>query len=183
MPNCLQLAVSGSGSAFEEGVATMQAFARVNPAVKKAFLRLARGQLGDRSHMGVLTAPLSARVEEGYMVDSRVPGEVRKALMEASADGKLSAYAMRLLKYADSDQYRAYAEAIVALGSAEVIQEQMLDNLAESHPHAIFSSFARRLEKSMTIKKVVGYERFEYILKATRKEATESILVFRMRCY
>lgn len=181
MPNIMQLYVSGSGSAFEEGVATMQAYARISVTARKLFTRLAKGRLVDRDHTSVLTAPLSGRVDRGYMVDTRVAVAIRKALQESMDDGRLSVYATRLLKYADMDSFKEYAEAIIPLDTTEVLQEQMIDNVAEAHPHTIFSAFARRLEKSMTVLSVVGREMFTSILRQNRTEAELSAKTIRDR--
>lgn len=183
LPNTLQLAVSGSGSAFEEGVATLQSYAKFNPAARKLFMNLSRGHLSGRSHVSVLTAPLSGRVEDGYMIDSRVPTAIRKALLDEMYEGRLSKYAERLLKYANNEEFGGFAESIVSIGHKESIQEQMLDNLAESHPHSIFSAFARRLDKSMTIFTIVGRHIFDNIIEESRKEAKSSVKTLRKRMF
>jgi hypothetical protein len=181
VPNMQQLFVSGSGAAFEEGVSTMQGYARISIPAKRYFERMCKTQLSDRTALGVLTAPLSGRVECGYMVDTRVAVAVRKALQEAMGDGKLSPYAARLLKYSDMPSFGEYAEAIIPLGQTEVLQEQMIDNVSEAHPHSIFSAFARRLEKSMTVMTIVGRELFRQIITDNRVEASQSAEACRAR--
>jgi len=181
LPNMLQLFVSGSGSAFEEGAATLQAFARISPFARKVFIGLCKTKLSDRSCVGILTAPLSGRMAEGYMVDNRVAGAVRVALRELMAEGKLSSYAQRLLKYADTAGFLEYAESVVPFGEKEVLQEQMLDNVADAHPHSIFAAFARRLEKSVTVRAVVGRTLFVGIMNDNRREARESVEVLLQR--
>lgn len=181
LPNMLQLFVSGSGAAFEESVATMQGYARVNKSVKKAFTKLCRTGLMERDAVAVLTSPLSGKVELGYMVDSRVAVVVRESLAEKSREGEVSPYASRLLMYANSEAFSRYAQAIVALDSEEVMQEQMLLNLAEAHPHSVFSSFARRLEKSMTVMSIIGTDRFYRILEVNRAEAMTSVATYSSR--
>lgn len=181
LPNAMQLFVSGSGSAFEEGIATLQAYARANRSVRSVYLGLARSDLKERDAVGVLNAPLSGRVTEGYMVDSRVSVWVRKALQRMASDGTISPYARRLLRYADTSSYSRYAERIVPLGETESLQEQMLVNIAEAHPHSVFSSFANRLEKSMTVLTIVGRQSFVELLQQNRAEARQSSKVFRDR--
>lgn len=114
-------------------------------------------------------------------MDTRVAVAIRKALQESMDDGRLSVYATRLLKYADMDSFKEYAEAIIPLDTTEVLQEQMIDNVAEAHPHTIFSAFARRLEKSMTVLSVVGREMFTSILRQNRTEAELSAKTIRDR--
>ena len=71
--------------------------------------------------------------------------------------------------------FHEFAEAVVPLGVTEVLQEQMLDNVANAHPHRIF---ARRLEKSNTIRKILGQEAFEKVLARNRYEVVESMKTF-----
>jgi len=179
LPNMLQLFTSGSGAAFEEGLATLQAYARLNKSVRKVFTSLCRTELDERDEVGTLVAPLSGRVVKGYMVDSRVAVYVRRALKERVDNGDVSNYARRLLRYADEKAFRLYAEAIVPLNSKEVLQEQMLINVAEAHPHSVFSAFARRLEKSMTVLSIVGRDAFTHILRDNREDVVQSLLAFR----
>jgi hypothetical protein len=181
LPNMLQLFTSGSGAAFEEGVATLQAYARVNVGAKKAFISLVNAGLATRGAVSVLTSPLSGQVEEGMMIDSRVSSMVRRALQEKTAGGKVSSYAERLLRYADVDAFTMYAEAIVPMGEKETLQEQMLVDMAEAHPHNVFSAFARRLEKSMTVLQIIGRRNFVNLIRVNRVEAETSVLVFRSR--
>lgn len=183
LPNMLQTFVSGSGSALEEGIATLQIYSMSNRFARSVFLALCKTPLMDRTHTSVMTAPLSARVIEGYMIDSRVTTTVRVALKRLLHSGRLSRYATRLLTYADSLGFDDFAEALIPLGSKEVLQEQMLDNACESHPHTIFSSFARRLEKSMTLQTVMGNDLFQKMIGDNRREAKTSVSVLRSRSY
>ena len=183
LPNMMQTFVSGSGSAFEEGVATMQIYAMSNRFAKVVFLALCRTPLMERTHTSVLTAPLSARVEEGYMIDSRVTTTVRIALRKLLHSGKLSRYATRLLTYADTMGFDEFAELLVPIGTKEILQEQMLDNACESHPHTIFATFARRLEKSMTLQSIMGNDLFQKMIGDNRREARTSVAVLKSRTY
>lgn len=175
LPNMLQLAVSGSGAAFEEGVATMQKYGHVNETAKCYFINMCKSELSDRKPTSVLTAPLSSRVSEGYMVDSRVASLVRNALVKKLDQGVLSPYATRLLQYGDTAGFLEYAESVVHLGELEVVQEQMLSNVFESHPHSIFSSFAKRVEKSATVSEILGQKVFWELMRTNRIEAKESV--------
>lgn len=179
LPNMLQMSVSGSGAAFEEGVATLQGYARANRTAKSYFLTMARTALEERSAVSVLTAPLSSRVSEGYMVDSRVAGLVRDALKNKMEQGRLSSYAERLLRYGDGLGFKDYAEAVVHVGHLDVVQEQMLTNVMEAHPHSIFSSFARRVEKSATVSSILGFRAFQELMQSNRSEVKESVEVVR----
>ena len=71
-----------------------------------------------------------------------------------------------------------FAEAVVPLGVTEVLQEQMLDNVPNAHPHRIFAAFARRLEKSNTVRKILSQEAFEKVLASNRYEVVESMKTF-----
>lgn len=181
MPNMFQLSVSGSGAAAEEGTATMQRWARISDSAKQLFLTLCRTELAQRSATSVLTAPLSCRVDQGYMIDSRVASMVREALRDRMERGQVSRYAERLLKYADPVGFQAFAEAVIPMGTNVALQEQMLDNVYEAHPHSIFSSFAKRVEKSVTVSSILGRTTFEKLLVENRLEAKESLRVLRSR--
>lgn len=179
MPNMMQMSVSGSGAAFGEGIATMQKYALVNRTACRYYLNMCRTALEDRTATSVLTAPLSGRVANGYMVDSRLASLVREALRERMGRGEISKYAERLLKYGDVVGFQMYAEAIVHIGELEVVQEQMLNNVMEAHPHSIFSAFAARVEKSMTVSQILGHGVFRKLLDDNRQEAVVSVKVVR----
>lgn len=181
LPTTFQMTVSGSGSAFEEGVATLQKWAAYSRAARHAILTLARAPMQARNAISVMTAPLSARIVSGYMVDSRVAGMVRDALKRASEEGRVSPYADRLLRYADMEGFKEFAEAVVPLGQLEVVQEQMLDNIHDAHPHSIFSAFAARVEKSSTVAGIVGGRLIPQLIAENRREARESLEIFAAR--
>jgi hypothetical protein len=176
-----QMTSSGSGAAFEEGVATLQSYAGLSTPARVVFLNLCRTELEDRSASSVLTAPLSCRVKEGYMVDSRVASMVRDALAAKLGTGELSPYASRLLKYADHRGFESFAEAVVPMNCKETLQEQMLVDVFESHPHSIFSTFARRVEKSVTVSAIVGKRAFPRLLTSNREEAKASVEAIQLR--
>ena len=174
MPNMLQMSVSGSGAAFEEGVATMQKYALVNKTARRYFINMCKTELKERSPASVLTAPLSGRVSEGYMIDSRLGGMVRESLKSKMEEGRVSSYAERLLRYGDIRGFQDFAEAVVHVGEKEVIQEQMLTNVMEAHPHSIFSAFAARVEKSVTVSRILGQSAFLKLMEDNRSEASAS---------
>ena len=95
LSNIMQIFIFGSGTAFKEGVAMMQAYARRNAAAKKFFSNMCKTTLQDRMAAGVLTAPLSARVFDDYMVDNRVGSMVWSMLILLMKDGRSSSYATR----------------------------------------------------------------------------------------
>ena len=61
-------------------------YAKRNVAAKAFFVKMLKTCLQDRTARGVLTAPLSARVVDRYMVDNRVGSHVRLALRSMQQD-------------------------------------------------------------------------------------------------
>lgn len=179
MPTALQLGTSGGGSALEESVRTMQRWAHVSTPARVAFLKRARGKLAPRSATGILMAPMGGRTRDGTMVETRVPDAVRAALTRLRADGRVSKLAADFLGYASPQSLDTYAEAVVNIRPDAVVQEQLLADLASAHPHAIFSAFARRIEKSTTLMQLVGRREMRRIIKANRDDATESYRIVR----
>jgi len=174
MPTALQLGTSGSGSAFEESVRTLQRWAHVSTPAKRVFLVRARGRLTDRTSTGVLLAPLGGRTADGTMVESRVPDAVRGALSRLRSTGLLTSLATDFLGYASPESLDCYASMVVPLRSGSIIQEQLLTDLSAAHPHAIFSAFARRIEKSTTLMQLVGQREMHRIMRANREDAARS---------
>jgi len=174
MPTQLQLKTTGSGSAWEESVATMKMWARHSDAAKTALRVMASVELKDRTHTAVLTAPLSGRIAEGYMIDSRVPRAVASALADIKSRAVTSTLADKLLRYSDMVGFEEFAEAIVPLNELETLQEQVLRDIDATHPHKIFSAFARRLEKTNTIKRLIGFKAMGEILRANANDARHS---------
>lgn len=179
MPTALQLGTSGSGSAFEESIRTVQHWAKISTPARRAFLIRARAQLSERSATGILLAPLGGRTKDGTMVETRVPDAVRKALVGLLASGRLSPLARDFLAYSSPESLDAYSAAIVRCSPGTAIQEQLLNDLASAHPHAIFSAFARRIEKSTTLMQLVGQREMRRIIKANRTDAAESYSAMR----
>jgi len=174
MPTSLQLGTSGSGSAFEESVRTMQRWAQISTTARVAFLARAKSALKARTATGILMAPLGGRTGGGTMVETRIPDAVRKALTALRANGKLSRLATDFLGYSSPESLEAFAAAIVRLEPKQVIQEQLLADLSSAHPHSIFSSFARRIEKSTTLMQLIGHKEVRRIIKGNRDDASES---------
>lgn len=181
MPSLFQMTVSGSGAAFSEGLAALQKWSLISKPAEQLYLALCVAEMADRNSGAVLTGPLSAKPKNGYMIDSRVAGKVRDALRRKMSDGQVSHYARRLLQYADLPGFREFAEAVIPIGEKVVIQEQMLDNIYESHPHCIFSSFAARVEKSNTVTQIIGGRELALLQRENRAETLRSVEVMRSR--
>lgn len=174
LPTALQLGTSGSGSAFEESVRTMQRWASISTSARVAFLKRAKQQLVNRTPTGILLAPLGGRVSDGSIVETRVPDAVRAALTHLRTDMRLSRLANDFLAYSSPKSLDSYSAAVVPLKSGEVIQEQLLSDLSSAHPHSIFSSFAKRIEKSTTLMQLVGQRELSRIIRENRRDAAES---------
>jgi len=174
MPTALQLGTSGSGSAMEESIRTLQRWTQINATARWVFLARAKARLAVRNPTGVMLAPLGGRTHDGSMVETRVPDAVRSALVKLQIVGKLSRLARDFLQYASPDSLDTFASAVVPLSPGSVVQEQLLADLASSHPHSIFSSFARRIEKSTTLMQLVGQREIRRIIKANRDDVSAS---------
>lgn len=174
LPTALQLGTTGGGAASEEGVSTMQKWAQISIPARTFFLRACRECMAQRSSLGMLTSPLGGRLVGGPMVESRVPDAVRDALTVLRGRGLVSPLAREFLAYASPDSMAEYAGRILCGGAETVLQEQLLSDLASAHPHAIFSAFARRIDKSSTLISLVGRKTMDAILKRNRTDATES---------
>jgi hypothetical protein len=174
MPTALQLGTSGGGSAFEESVRTMQRWATVSTPARRVFLSRAREMLKPRNATGVLMAPLGGRACAGVMVETRVPDAVREALDRLRRAGGLSVLAMDFLGYSSPESLDSYADALLPLQSDSIIQEQVLVDLANAHPHSLFSAFASRIEKSTTLMQLVGQKEVRSIIRRNRQDAAES---------
>lgn len=181
LPSTLQLSTSGGGASTEESVYTMQQWSKISASARRVFLSCARSEMADRTSMGALTSPLGGRLRDGPMVDTRVPEAVRAALSGIAKDGRLSTLAHEFLAYSSQDSLEDYAAALVPMGGLAVLQEQLLLDLASAHPHAIFSSFARRIEKSATLIKLVGFRTVNRLIKENRRDAMTSYRVVRNR--
>jgi hypothetical protein len=108
------------------------------------------------------------------MVESRVPDAVRGALSRLRSTGMLTPLATDFLGYASPESLDCYASTVVPLRSGNIIQEQLLTDLAAAHPHAIFSAFAKRIEKSTTLMQLVGQREIHRIMRANREDASRS---------
>jgi len=179
LPTALQLGTSGGGSALEESVNTMQCWAKCSIPARKLFLTCVRMEMSARTSTGVLLAPLGGRVSSATMIETRVPDAVRDALTRIRSTGGLSLLAREFLAYSSAESLDTYSGCIVPLKPGVVLQEQLLSDLSSAHPHAIFSSFARRIEKSTTLIALVGQRTVIRIMKANRQDAARSYATFK----
>jgi len=179
LPTALQLGTSGGGSAMEESVFTMQCWAKCSIPARKLYLTCVRMEMSRRASTGVLLAPLGGRVSRAAMVETRVPDAVRDALTKIRANGGLSKLAREFLAYASVESLDAYSSCVVPFTAGVVLQEQLLSDLSNAHPHAIFSSFARRIEKSTTLIVLVGQRTVSRIIRLNRVDAASSYSIFK----
>jgi len=182
LPTALQLGTSGGGAASEEGVNTLQKWAQLSAPCRSFFLTCARASLKTRTAMGTMTAPLGGRLPTGPMVESRIPDAVRAGLKKLSKDGKLSRLARSFLTYSSADAMEEFASRVVPSGPQHTIQEQVLLDVASTHPHHLFSAFARRIEKSSTLITLVGPREMRRIVRANHSDASESYRLAKLRC-
>jgi len=181
LPSVLQLGTSGGGAATEEGIQTMQMWAKLGGSPRKAFLTCARSMMADRSAMGIMLSPLGGRLESGPMIETRVPEVVREALARLQMGGRLSVLAHEFLSYSSPESMQEFASRVLSLDASVVIQEQLLADLSAAHPHAIFSSFSRRVEKSTTLLQLVGPRALQKMVKANKADARRSYAVLSAR--
>jgi hypothetical protein len=116
------------------------------------------------------------------MVESRIPDAVRDGLQRMLKAGRLSTMARGFLAYASAPAMEEFAARILPVDAGAVVQEQLLLDIASTHPHHLFSSFARRVEKSSTLISLVGPRQMRRIIRDNRKDASESYHVARLRC-
>jgi len=174
LPTLLQISTSGGGAAVEESVNTLQKWARVSTLARGFFLKMARSTMVPRNPTGILLAPLGLRGASGVMTESRVPDAVRDAMVELKNHGRLSFCAARFLSYGSPASMREYAEAVVPVGESVVLHEQILNDLASAHPHAVFSQFARRIEQATTVRNIIGAPRLAALVRLNRQDARDS---------
>lgn len=182
LPTALQLGTSGGGAASEEGVQTLQKWSQISPACRAFFLSSSRSAMRPRTAMGTLISPLGGRLEAGPMVESRIPDAVRDGLQRMLKAGRLSTMARGFLAYASAPAMEEFAARILPVDAGAVVQEQLLLDIASTHPHHLFSSFARRVEKSSTLISLVGPRQMRRIIRDNRRDASESYHVARLRC-
>jgi len=181
LPATLQLATSGGGSATEESVRTLKIWSTTNATVRRFLITCLRTPMKQRTPAAVLAAPLGLSIGSGEMTTSRVPEYVREALNSLAAKGGLSRLASEFLAYSSFEAFNAFATAIVPLNTTDIIQEQVLRDAAEAHPHAIFTRFTRRLEMSSTLSAIVGSIALKKIIADNRRDAAASIALIRTR--
>jgi len=76
----------------------------------------------------------------------------------------------------------AFSERVLPDGKPHVVQEQLLLDLASTHPHHLFSAFSRRVEKSSTLMSLVGPREMRRICRENRKDAMASYRLMKVRC-
>jgi len=182
LPSALQMGTSGGGAATEEGIQTMQAWAKVSEVARRVFLRCCREQMKDRTAMGVMLSPLGGRLISGPMIESRIPDAVRDALSRLSTEGRLSNLARSFLQYATPASLEDFAQKVLTFSPGAAVQEQLVRDLASAHPHALFSAFAQRIEKSSTLMTIVGTATVRRIIRENRTDAQFSYVTVKSRC-
>jgi len=182
LPTALQLGTSGGGAAAEEGVQTLQKWGSIAAPCRNFFLACARSPLKTRTAMGTLVSPLGGQLTNGPMVESRVPDAVRAGLTALLRTGRLSVLARAFLKYSSAPAMEAFSERVLPDGKPHVVQEQLLLDLASTHPHHLFSAFSRRVEKSSTLMSLVGPREMRRICRENRKDAMASYRLMKVRC-
>jgi hypothetical protein len=174
LPTMLQLGTSGSGAALAEGARTLRAYAGQNETARHVYLACMRAPLLSRTAASLMSSPLGGSLGAGVMTESRVPGAVRDALTRLARAGKLSRLASQFLSYASFENFTQYADALIPVGTPVVVQKQVMDDAAAVHPHAIFSAFARRLDKSSTLAQLVTARRMRELIAANHKDVEAS---------
>lgn len=181
LPSAMQLSTSGGGASAEESVYTMQQWSRASAAARRTYLSCARAEMAGRTSMGIMLSPLGGRLKQGPMVDTRVPEAVREALAALAKVASLSALARELLTYSSPESMEDFSSAVLPLELRMTIQEQILHDLASAHPHALFSAFSRRIEKSATLIKLVGFKTVNRLIKQNRRDAGTSYVIVKQR--
>lgn len=183
VPTMFQLGTSGGGAAFAESVRTMRSYAMLQPLAKRFYVNCARSPLVERSAVAIMAAPLGGSIGVGVMVPSRVPAAVRDAMVSLRQRGELSPLATEFLSYASHESMDDFASAVLPTGSTSVLQKQVVDDTASAHPHAIFSAFAKRLEKSSTLSQLVSSSRMQKIIRDNKKDVLVSMEAFLHRIH
>jgi hypothetical protein len=171
MPTEMQMSTTTSGDAFVESVATMQAWARCNPAVKGFFLAMIRSAPEKRTATSIGTSPMSVQNALGYMKDSRATVEARKQLAKLGQGGLLSPLAESFLENADPSGFDSYCKTWLPKEHGASIQEVTVKDLVSIHPQTLYANFTKRIEKARTFIKIVGWKRLQTIARTNRAEA------------
>lgn len=181
MPVALQLATTASGNALSEAVSLFQKWARVNPAAKRYFLGIMRTPKKQRTKTEILSAPFGSRLQSGYMRDSRLAVEVRKAMEKLADRGALGPLPRDYLKFGDPVAFEKFAEAVVPGEPGDAIQARVLKDLADSHPQAVFKKFCTRIERGTTVQRILGVRALSKLVADQRREARVSAKVLEVR--
>jgi len=182
-PTVLQMGTSGSGASFEEGVRTMQIASEISASARCVYVAKARGGLVLRNSRMILSAPLGGEAPTGVMTLSRVGPVVRKAMKSLGAKGVLSPLANVFLRYGSEEAFNSFAEAVVSKAAGTVLQEQLLADLKDVHPHTLFQRFTTRLEKSSTLLRLAGGRELGRIRRANHEDVRRSYQSVRSLMY
>lgn len=178
MPSPMQLQTTASGSSVAEGITMIQKWAHHNRAVKKVYIRLCRSEFSERSAAGILTAPISAHIPEGFIRDGRVSKAVKEAFRTIQGNMGLSQLASLYMGYSDRVDFERYAGMVVPSVVGVSIQVSVLDDLYSAHPESVFNAFCARIERSGTLRCVVGAKTMAKIVADQRNEARSSYAIF-----
>jgi hypothetical protein len=174
MPSMLQLSTTGGGSATEEGAHILQRMATVNQCALRYFRNVVSQGYEVRTARSIITAPLGGSVRRGVLSVDLFSGAIRKVMRTMKDKGELSPLASEIISLSDEGSFDMIAEAL--LGDTTVIQEEVLRDLYKSLPHAIFSSFASRIEKGSTLRKLIGNKEFDRIVSQEEANVRESYI-------
>jgi len=181
LPVALQLGTSGGGAALAEGMRNLREYAKVNTTARRVYISCVRAGLDTRTAASIMASPLGGSIGAGVMTESRVPAAVRDALTALHRTGSLSQLAHQFLKYSDFRSFEEFATALIPVGQRTVIQKQVIDDASATHPHMIFTAFAKRLEKSSTLAQLIRPHKMAQLLSANRIDARASWEVLRTR--
>lgn len=182
MPNAMQLATTASGNAHPEAIATFQAWARISAPARKFYLNIMRTPLKIRKPVAILMAPFSIRVQKGYMAEGGIAKRISKKLEAMADDDKLGPLPMQFFRFGDYGNFSAYADQVVTGEPGDAIQAQLLEDLYNAHPYAIYQTFCSRIERGATVRGILGQKVLAEIVRENKASAAVSkdILLERM---
>jgi hypothetical protein len=183
LPNTMQLGTSTSGHAHVEAISTFSSWSRISEPVRSYFLNMLKIPRPKRRPAAIMLNPFSARVESGYMVDTRVPAAVREKLKILQENGELSYLASEFLKFGDTEAFEKYAAAAVQCEPTTIMQAQYLKDMADGHPQAIFKNFCNRIERSATVANIIGNKAMNKLVIQNRRDVHASWKVLKERIY
>jgi hypothetical protein len=177
----LGLATSGGGAATEESAYIIREAAKEKRAYMNLYRNVVKTGYRKRSAAGILTSPLGGSTTSGVIPADPISGIVREAMEEKAEKGELSSLATSFLLLGDDANFRAQAEDVI--GSTKVIQEQVLNDVYSALPQSVFSSFCKRIEKSSTLRRLVGPNKISDVKRTDRNSVQESYITLERRCY